>query len=181
MHFEPLPISGAFLIRPDPARDERGLFARVWCEEEFLRHGISERPVQANTGFSPRRGTLRGLHFQAAPDLEAKLVRCTRGAVYDVVVDVRPGSPTSGRWHGEELSADNRCSIHVPPLCAHGYLTLSEDAEVLYFASAPYAPASARGVRYDDPTIGITWPEPVAVVSSRDRSWPLLNQGSGAA
>jgi dTDP-4-dehydrorhamnose 3,5-epimerase len=174
MRFDPLPISGAFLIAPSPIEDERGLFARVWCEEEFARQGLMERPVQANTGFSPRRGTLRGLHYQAAPDLEAKLVRCTQGAVYDVMVDLRPGSPTFGRWHGTELSADNRLSLHVPSLCAHGYLTLTDNAELLYFASAPYVAASARGLRHDDPALGISWPIPVAVVSSRDRSWPLL-------
>jgi dTDP-4-dehydrorhamnose 3,5-epimerase len=179
VRFEPLPIAGAFLIRPEPAEDERGLFARVWCEQEFARQGITARLVQANVGFSPRRGTLRGLHYQIAPDLEAKLVRCTRGAVYDVIVDLRPDSPSYRRWYGIELTADNRLSLYVPPLCAHGYLTLMDDTELLYHASAPYAPTSARGIRWDDPAISIAWPAPVILVSERDRTWPLLDSAGG--
>lgn len=177
MVFEPLSVSGAFLVRSEPLLDERGLFARVWCAEEFLRHGIAMQPLQANVGFSPRRGTLRGLHYQVAPDLEAKLVRCTRGAIYDVVVDLRPDSPSYLRWCGVQLNADELCSVYVPPLCAHGYLTLSDNCEVYYQASAPYAPHSARGVRWDDPLLAISWPVAVEVVSERDRSWPLLEKG----
>lgn len=174
MKFRPLPIAGAWFIEPEPIRDERGLFARVWCADEFAAHGIRERPVQSNTGWSAHRGTLRGLHYQLPPRLEAKLVRCTRGAVYDVIVDLRPDSPTRGRWHGLELTADERCSIWVPPLCAHGYLTLTDGAELEYHATAPFAAAYATGVRYDDPTLAITWPIPVEVISDRDRAWPLL-------
>jgi dTDP-4-dehydrorhamnose 3,5-epimerase len=175
MRFEALPIPGAFRIEPEPIEDERGLFARVWCEAEFARAGIPMRSLQENVGFSPRRGTLRGLHFQVAPDLEAKLVRCTRGAVYDVIVDLRPDSAAYRRWQATELTAESRRSVYVPPLCAHGYLTLSDDAEVLYAASVPYSAPSARGVRWDDPHLAIDWPAPVVIVSHRDRTWPLLD------
>lgn len=178
MLFEPLSVAGAFLVKPEPLVDERGLFARVWCEAEFSKHGIPMQPVQANVGFSPRRGTLRGLHYQVAPDLEAKLVRCTRGVVYDVLVDLRPDSPTYLKWCAVELDAEARWSVYVPPLCAHGYLTLSDDAEVYYQASAPFAPQSARGVRWDDPVLSIQWPIAVELVSDRDRSWPLLAESS---
>lgn len=178
MRLEPLPIAGAFLVRPDPIADERGLFARVWCADEFARHGITVRPAQVNTGFSPLAGTLRGLHYQVAPALEAKVVRCTRGAVYDAMVDLRPGSPTWGHWFATELTAENRHSVFVPPLCAHGYLTLTDDTELEYFASAPYAPEAARGVRHDDPAIGIRWPGPVLLISEKDRNWPLLGTGT---
>jgi dTDP-4-dehydrorhamnose 3,5-epimerase len=174
MRFSPLPVAGAFLIEPEPLADARGWFARIWCEHEFERHGIGHRPTQANVGWNPKRGTLRGLHYQAAPALEAKLVRCTRGRVWDVVVDLRPGSATFARWHGEELTADNHRMLYIPPLCGHGYLTLEDDTELWYHASAPFDSALARGVRYDDPVLGIRWPEPVAVISDRDRQWPLL-------
>lgn len=178
MKFRELPIAGAWLIEPEPVRDDRGLFARVWCAEEFAAHGIEARPVQSNTGWSARRGTLRGLHYQEGPHLEAKIVRCTRGAVFDVVVDLRPDSATWGQWHGVELRADDRYSIFVPPLCAHGYLTLADDTELEYHATAPYAAGSARGARYDDPLLAIAWPNPVEVISERDRSWPLLGRGA---
>jgi len=175
MQFTPLPIEDATLIEPEPIRDDRGFFARVWCAEEFARHGLDARAAQANLGVSPRRGTLRGLHYQDAPDLEAKLVRCLRGAAWDVIVDLRPGSPTFRRWHAVELTAENYRAVYVPPLCAHGYLTLAADTEVWYQASAPFAPASARGVRFDDPALAIAWPEAIGVISARDRTWPLLS------
>lgn len=165
-------------MKPEPLVDERGLFARVWCAAEFSKHGVPMQPVQANVGFSPRRGTLRGLHYQVAPDLEAKLVRCTRGVVYDVLVDLRPDSPTYLKWCAVELDAGARWSVYVPPLCAHGYLTLSDDAEVYYQASAPFVPESARGVRWNDPLLGIEWPIAVELVSDRDKSWPLLVERS---
>lgn len=176
MRFHPLPIGGAFLIEPEPLTDARGLFARVWCEDEFARQGISHRPVQANVGWSPARGTLRGLHYQVAPALEAKLVRCTRGRVWDVVVDLRPDSASFMQWHAEELTADNRRMLLVPALCAHGYLTTAPDTELWYQATAPYDAAASRGVRFDDPALGIDWPEPITVISERDRSWPLLTE-----
>jgi dTDP-4-dehydrorhamnose 3,5-epimerase len=172
MRFLELEIPGAYLVEPAPIADERGQFARVWCAEEFASHGIGGAPVQANTGYNPARGTLRGLHYQAEPHPEAKLVRCTRGAVYDVLVDLRPGSPTYGRWQGAELTADNRHSLFIPPLCAHGYVTLVDHSELWYQATAAYAQDSARGLRYDDPALGIQWPVPIAVISERDRSWP---------
>jgi dTDP-4-dehydrorhamnose 3,5-epimerase len=172
MQFRELEIPGAYLVEPTPIVDERGLFARVWCAAEFARLGIGGAPLQANTGYNPVRGTLRGLHYQTEPHPEAKLVRCTRGAVYDVLVDLRPGSPTYGRWHGAELTADNRHSLFIPPLCAHGYVTLVDHSELWYQATAAYAPESARGLRYDDPALGIRWPVPIGVISERDRSWP---------
>lgn len=174
MKFHATPLAGTWVVEPEPIRDARGLFARVWCAEEFAQHGIGDLLVQANTGWSEGRGTLRGLHYQVEPDLEAKIVRCTRGAVFDVVVDLRPASPTFREWYGVELSADNRLIVHVPPLCAHGYLTLMDLTEVEYHVTAPYAPGSARGVRFDDPALGIVWPAEVAIVSERDRTWPLL-------
>lgn len=174
MHFEPLPLPGAFLVHPTPVADERGHFARIWCELEFAHHGILEHPVQMNTGFNPQRGTLRGLHFQVEPGLETKMVRCTAGAVFDVVVDLRPESRTRYRWFGVELVAGTGQTLVVPSLCAHGYLTLKDDSEVEYLTTAPYTPEAARGVRYDDPSLRIKWPAQVSLVSDRDRSWPLL-------
>jgi dTDP-4-dehydrorhamnose 3,5-epimerase len=174
MRFTPLPIQDAVLVESEPIRDERGYFARVWCQAEFARHGLDDRVAQANVGVSPRMGTLRGLHYQEAPDLEVKLVRCLRGAVWDVVVDLRPESPTHRRWHAVSLAEGDGKAIYVPSGCAHGYLTLADASEVWYQASVPFAPTSARGVRYDDPALAIAWPAPVVVISDRDRTWPLL-------
>ena len=164
-------------MEAEPIRDERGYFARVWSEEEFTKQGLDSRAAQANIGVSDKRGTLRGLHYQEAPDLEAKLVRCLRGALWDVMVDLRPDSPTYRRWHGVELTAGDGRAVFVPPLCAHGYITLEDDTELWYQASVPFSAASARGVRYDDPTLGIAWPCAVQVISERDRAWPLLATG----
>lgn len=175
MRFTPLPIDGAFLIELEQIRDERGYFARVWCADEFARHGLDSRAAQANLGVNPRRGTLRGLHYQVAPHLEAKLVRCLRGSAWDVLVDLRPDSVTFRRWHAVELSAENHHAVYIPPLCAHGYVTLVDDTEVWYQATAPYEPSSARGVRHDDPAIGIDWPIAATVISGRDQAWPLLS------
>lgn len=172
MKFTPGTIDGVWLIDLEPRADERGFFARTWCQKELESQGLSTRIAQANTGFSPRRGTLRGMHYQDAPDAEVKLIRCTRGAVYDVIVDLRPDSPTHCAWMGVELSARNGRSLYAPEGCAHGYLTLEDDSEVLYFASQFYAPASARGVRYDDPAFGIAWPGSIELVSAQDRAWP---------
>jgi dTDP-4-dehydrorhamnose 3,5-epimerase len=177
MRFTALPIAGASLIEAEPIRDERGFFARVWCQEEFARQGFDARAAQANIGVSDRRGTLRGLHYQVAPDLETKLVRCLRGAVWDVIVDLRPESPTYRRWHGVELTGGGARALYVPGLCAHGYITLEDDTELWYQASVPYSPGSSRGVRYDDPALGIAWPCAAQVISERDRSWPLLAPG----
>ncbi len=147
---------------------------RAWCQREFIDAGIVFTPLQANMGYSAQPGTIRGLHYQVAPALEAKLVRCTRGAVFDVVVDMRPHSATFRRWYGIELSAENGRMLYVPEGCAHGCESLIADTEILYMTSAFYAPGEVRGVRYDDPAFGIRWPLPATVVSDQDRAWPLV-------
>ncbi len=178
--FTETPIRGAFVVEPEPRADERGLFARTWCRQELADRGFLGRVAQCGVSFSPRRGTLRGLHYQTEPHGEEKLVRVTRGAAYDVIVDLRGNSATFGRWFAVELTCDNRWALAIPSGCAHGLLTLADDTEVFYQMSAPYCPAAARGVRWDDPAIGIDWPEAVQVISERDRSWPLLALGPRA-
>ncbi|MGE0607143.1 MAG: dTDP-4-dehydrorhamnose 3,5-epimerase [Pirellulales bacterium] len=172
MLFSETKIANAWLIKPQRRADERGHFARVWCEREFLERGLETRLAQANAGFSPARGTLRGMHFQLPPHDEVKVVRCTRGAVYDVVVDLRPQSPTHGQWIAEELSADNGHMLYCPAGCAHGYQTLVDDTELWYQTSQFYAPQAARGVRYNDPAFNITWPLKVTAMSPADLAWP---------
>ena len=173
MLFLPTPVDGAWIVEPEPRSDERGFFARVWDREAFAAHGLSTDFVQCNNSASRRRGTLRGLHWQAEPHGECKLVRCVQGAVYDVVADTRTGSATAGQWAGVELSAWNRRWVYVPAGCAHGYLALEDEAEVLYAVTSPYTPASERGLRWDDPLFRIAWPEVGEVlVSEKDRSWP---------
>ena len=174
MRFSKTDINGSWVIDPDPHEDERGRFMRAWCSREFAEHGLSFLPVQANMGFSLQKGTVRGMHYQEAPALEAKLVRCTRGAIFDVVLDLRPGSPTYGQWHGEELSAENGRMLFVPELCGHGYQTLEENTELSYMASEFFTPHSARGARHDDPAFGIQWPLAVTIISEQDRNWPLV-------
>jgi len=170
--FQELAVRGAYLIRPERRADDRGFFARVWCRQELAKAGLVNRIEQVNTGFSPKAGTLRGMHFQLPPHAEVKIARCTRGAVFDVVVDLRRGSPSYGRWTGVRLGADDGHQLYAPEGCAHGYLTLEEDSELVYSTTAPYAPAAARGVRHDDPAFGIDWPLPVRVISDQDRHWP---------
>jgi dTDP-4-dehydrorhamnose 3,5-epimerase len=172
MRFTETKVAGAFLIEPEPIADERGFFARTWCREEFADHGLTAELAQANISFNHRKGTLRGLHYQAAPHAEAKLVRVTRGAIWDLALDLRRDSPTYLAWFGAELSDANRHMLYVPEGCAHGFLTLTDDAEVAYQMSAPYAPEAARGVRFDDPAFGIEWPGEVVVINQRDRSYP---------
>jgi dTDP-4-dehydrorhamnose 3,5-epimerase len=172
MRFLETKVDGAFLIEPEPIADERGLFARTWCREEFEEHGLNPGLAQANVSFNHRKGTLRGMHYQAAPHQEAKLVRCTQGAVFDVALDLRPASPTYLAWFGAELDAGNRAMLYVPEGCAHGFLTLADATEVAYQMSAPYAPAAARGVRWDDPAFAIEWPGEVLVINQRDASYP---------
>jgi dTDP-4-dehydrorhamnose 3,5-epimerase len=174
MYFTKTEIIGARVIEPTPHQDDRGRFFRAWCAREFAEQGLDFVPVQANMGFSTRKGTVRGMHFQEAPALEAKLVRCTRGTIFDVVLDLRPDSPTYCKWHGVELSAENGRMLYVPERCGHGYQTLADDTEMLYMASAFYTPAAARGARFDDPAFDIRWPLPVTAVSERDRNWPLI-------
>ena len=172
-----MPVSGAYLIEPEPIADERGLFARTFCAEEFARRGLDARVSQCNTSANRRAGTLRGMHYQAAPHGEAKLVRCTRGAIFDVAVDLRPSSSTYLRWAAAELTADNRQAFFIPAGCAHGFQTLADDSEVLYQMSTPYVPGAGRGVRWNDPAFGITWPEPPPLgrtISERDRVYPDL-------
>jgi dTDP-4-dehydrorhamnose 3,5-epimerase len=181
MNFSPTAIEGVVVIEPEKLADERGFFARAWCREAFAKHGLNPDVAQANIGFSPRRGTLRGLHYQTEPYAEAKLVRCTRGEIYDIAVDLRPASPTFLGWIGLRLAADSHRMLYVPEGCAHGYLTLTDDVEVSYQASRPYVPEAARGRRYDDPALGIDWPIAPRVVSAQDLSWPLLNELGAAA
>ena len=149
---------------------------RAWCRREFAEHEIDFTPLQANLVFSARKGTIRGLHYQVAPDLEAKLVRCSRGAIFDVVVDLRQKSPTYRSWYGTRLSADDGKMLYVPEGCAHGCQSTENDAEIHYMASAFYSPDRARGLRYDDPAFGIRWPLPVSSISDQDRTWPLVDQ-----
>jgi dTDP-4-dehydrorhamnose 3,5-epimerase len=172
MRFTETKVAGAWLVEPELLADERGFFARTWCAEEFADHGLNPRLAQANISFNHRRGTLRGMHYQAEPHAEAKLVRCTQGAIFDVAVDLRPDSPTHRAWYGVELSADNRAMLYVPEGCAHGFLTLTDATEVAYQMSAPYAPGAGRGVRFDDPAFGIEWPGEVLVINERDRGYP---------
>lgn len=171
MNFEPLSVSGAFLITPQPRPDERGYFARIFCRDELHKQALCGDFCQINTGFNPRAGTLRGMHFQRGDDAEVKLARCVRGAVYDVVVDLRPQSPTYLRWAAAELSADNGAMLYAPAGTAHGYLTLCDDAELTYMTSRPYAPNAVDGVRHDDPAFGIQWPREIVLVSQADRAW----------
>lgn len=172
MIFEETPLAGAYVVHVEEHADDRGFFGRLWCADEFDAAGLDMRVSQVNVGFSVHRGTLRGLHFQRAPHGETKLVRCTAGAVYDVVVDLRPDSPTHTRWFGVELTPDNHLQLYVPAGFAHGYQTLRDRSEICYQASVPYTPDSATGVRFDDPVFGIDWPEPVTAISEADRSWP---------
>lgn len=174
MRFQELALPGVHLIEIEKRRDQRGFFGRAWDGEEFRARGLSSAVAQVNVGFSLSAGTLRGMHVQRDPFAEAKLVRCTRGAVYDVAVDLRPGSATHRRWVGVELTMDDHRMVYVPEGFAHGYLTLSDDAEVTYQTSQPYRPESAWGVRHDDPALSIEWPIGVRVISEQDRSWPLL-------
>jgi dTDP-4-dehydrorhamnose 3,5-epimerase len=174
MMFRRTRIVGAWLIDPTPHLDARGRFMRTWCAREFELQGIEFCPLQANMGLSRRRGTLRGLHYQIAPALEAKLVRCTRGALFDVVVDLRPDSPTFGEWDGIELTPESGRMLFVPEGCAHGCQSLGDDTEFHYLTSACFSPAHARGVRYDDPALAVAWPLAVSMISEQDRRWPLL-------
>lgn len=176
MRFTKVDIIGAWVIDPDPHEDDRGRFMRAWCSNEFVNNSITFLPVQANMGFSISRGTVRGMHYQEAPALEAKLVRCTRGAIYDVLLDLRPGSPTYGKWYGVELSAENGRMLYIPELCAHGCQTLEENTEIYYMTSAFYTPGSVCGVRFDDPAFGIKWPLAATVISEQDHNWPLVGR-----
>lgn len=173
-------LPGTYIIDPEKKIDHRGYFARIFCQQEFAGHDLIQAVAQANLSFNEQRGTLRGMHYQAAPHQEVKVVRCTQGALYDVIVDVRPDSDTYGEWMGVELSAENGRALYVPEGFAHGYVTLTDDTEAVYFVSTFYTPGAERGLRYDDPTIGIEWPVPVSVISEKDQSWPAFGSHSMA-
>jgi dTDP-4-dehydrorhamnose 3,5-epimerase len=176
--FHPVEVRGAYLIEPVKHADSRGFFARTWCRREFEAQGLNAELVQASLSCNTSAGTLRGLHYQSPPHAEAKLVRCSRGAIFDVLVDLRPGSPTFGRWLSAELSSTNGQMFYIPEGIAHGFLTLVDDTEVVYFMSAYFAPEAARGVRFDDPALGIRWPLTVSVISPRDTEWPSFPGGA---
>lgn len=172
MEFIATPLKGAFRVRIKRIEDHRGWFGRGWCTEELAQQGLTGGMAQLNVGFSLKRGTLRGMHYQEAPHDEVKLIRCTRGSVFDVVIDLRPGSPTQGRWFAAELTESNGEMLLAPEGFAHGYQTLADNSEIYYLTSRAYAPAAARGVRYNDTAFGIEWPLPVSVISDADARWP---------
>ena len=174
MRFESTALPGVTLVDLEPRGDDRGFFARLFCSREFEAAGLDPRVLQINDSVSRDRGTLRGLHYQISPAEETKLVRCVRGALYDVVLDLRVDSPTYGRYWAGELSADNRRMVFVPRGCAHGFLTLADDTEAMYLVSHPYSPAHERGIRWDDPAFGIAWPCAPSVISDKDRRHPLV-------
>ncbi len=172
MRFESTAIDGAFLVLPERLEDERGFFARTFCEREFAEHGLATRMVQSSISFNREKGTLRGLHSHKPPHEEAKLVRCTKGAIYDVIVDLRVSSATYLKHVGVELTEGNHTALYIPEGVYHGFLTLTDNCEVLYQMSTFYVPGQLLGVRYDDPALKIDWPEEVKVISERDRSFP---------
>jgi len=172
MIFEKTILPGVFIVHVEPKVDERGFFARAWCRQEYAKEGLNTELAQCSFSGNPKKGTLRGMHYQAAPHAEAKSVRCIRGAVFDVVLDLRPQSHTFRKWLGLELTAANRDMIYIPEGCAHGFLTLEDDTEVLYQISEFYHPESARGVRWSDPAFQIAWPAPPEVISERDQTYP---------
>ncbi len=181
MRFTPTGLEGALIVDVEPREDERGFFARSFCQDEFAAHGLRTDVVQCNVSYNRRRGTLRGMHFQVAPRAEAKLVRCTRGRLLDVVVDLRDGSPTRCRWVGVELGGEaaRHRALYVPEGFAHGFQTLEDDTEVFYQMFERFSAEHARGARWDDPAFGIRWPLPDPILSDKDRSYPLLAAPGG--
>ena len=175
MKFTETKLKGAYIIEPERLEDERGFFARTFCQKEFEAHGLNPRLTQCSLSYNKIKGTLRGMHYQTAPMAEAKLVRCTRGAIYDVIIDLRPKSSTYCRWLAVELSGDNRNLLYIPEGLAHGFRTLEDDTEVFYQISEFYAPEYSRGVRWDDPAFGIEWPETAeTIISKKDARYPLF-------
>ena len=171
--FKETKLKGAFVIEPERFEDERGFFARSFSQTEFLEHGLRTEFVEAGISFNLRKHTVRGMHFQAPPNMQAKLVRCTRGAIFDVLIDLRPESPTYKQWFAQELTQHNSLMLYIPEGCAHGFQTLKDETEVFYQMSARYAPASERGVRWNDPVFGISWPETERIIiNERDRTYP---------
>jgi dTDP-4-dehydrorhamnose 3,5-epimerase len=177
LRVQPLPLAGAYRIESEPIHDHRGFNARLWCARTFAEHGLPDRFVQMNMISNPKRGTLRGFHYQLPPHAEAKLFRVTRGRIFDAIIDLRPGSPTRLQWTTLELSADTPELLFVPAGFAQAFQTLEDHTEVIYQVSAFYAPDHARGIRHDDPAFGVPWPLPVAVLSERDRDWPDFDAG----
>ncbi|ABQ70880.1 dTDP-4-dehydrorhamnose 3,5-epimerase [Rhizorhabdus wittichii RW1] len=178
MIFHETTLKDARLIEVEPRGDERGMFARTFCRQEFEAHGLLTDFVQQNMSVSAQAGTIRGMHYQRPPFTEAKLVRCVRGRILDVIVDMRSGSPTYLRHEGFELSADNRRQLYVPPGFAHSFQTLVDDIEVSYLVTAPYTPDAEGGVRYSDPLLAISWPLPVTTISDKDAGWPLIDRSA---
>ena len=174
MIFRETVLPGAYVIDLEPRHDDRGFFARTFCAREFDAHGLKPVVAQCNLSFNHRKGTLRGMHYQLPPAAESKLIRCTRGAIYDVIIDMRPNSSTFGQHVGVELSAENRFALYVPELFAHGYQTLEDSSEIVYQVGEFYAGEHERGLRYDDPAFRIEWPLPVTELSAKDASWPLF-------
>lgn len=175
MHFTETKLKGAFVVDLECVNDERGFFARTFCAEEFAAQGLKPVVMQANTSLNHKKGTLRGLHYQLAPAEEAKFIRCTAGAVFDLIVDLRKESSSYMKHFGVELSASNRRALYIPQMFAHAYLTLSDNAEVCYQVSEIYTPNVERGFRYNDPALGIQWPIDISVISEKDASWPLID------
>jgi dTDP-4-dehydrorhamnose 3,5-epimerase len=174
MKFSPTKMSGVWVVDLERHEDERGFFARSWCQREFAQHGLNPNLVQCNVSFNRKRGTLRGMHYQVAPHAEAKLVRCTRCAIFDVAVDLRPDSPTYRQWLSIELAAENGRALYIPEGFSHGFQTLADDSEVFYQMSEFFHPECARGLRWNDPAFGIIWPAPNPTISDRDQNLPLL-------
>lgn len=174
MEFTKTPIDGAYIIDVKRIVDERGFFGRLWCKKEFEQRGLVTTIAQSNIGVSTLKGTLRGLHYQRVPHQEVKIVRCSRGAIFDVIVDLRADSPSYKRWFGLELTQENARMLYVPEGCATGYLTLHDGTEIYYHATEYYHPETASGVRYNDPAFGIDWPGEVRIISDNDRHWPLF-------
>jgi dTDP-4-dehydrorhamnose 3,5-epimerase len=174
MRFTETPLKGAFVLDLEPRGDDRGMFSRYFCQKEFEAHGLKPQVAQCNLSFNHKAATMRGMHYQLPPAPETKLVRCTRGAIYDVIVDLRPNSPTYLQHYGVELTADNRKQLFVPELFAHGYLTLTDGAEVAYQVGEFYTPGLERGIRFNDPALKIKWPIEVNIVSEKDANWPAF-------
>lgn len=172
MKFHPTPLKGAYTIEPEKRGDDRGFFARVFCENEFAQAGLKPKIIQVNNSLSAKKGTLRGLHYQLAPKAEVKIVRCVRGALWDAIVDLRPDSPTFAKWFGAELTAENRLMMYVPKGFAHAILTLSDDAEAFYMVDEFYGPEQERGLRWNDPKFNIAWPIEPSEISPKDAKWP---------
>jgi dTDP-4-dehydrorhamnose 3,5-epimerase len=172
MLFSETQLKGAYIIEIEKLEDNRGFFARSWCQKEFEAHGLNPHVVQANVSYNKRKGTLRGMHYQKTPYEETKLVRCTKGAIYDVIIDLRPTSTTYGQWIGVELTKDNYKMLYVPENFAHGFQTLEDDSEAIYQVSQFYTPGAESGIRWDDPAFNIDWPIGVQVISDKDKSWP---------